>query len=454
MVRIESLRRRLQNTTILAVLAGYAVLVAINVVVDRLQLQSQHQSLVTLLRMQVAGGEIDLSDPRSLQLPGGIVEAKVVPAQREHSPRMLHDGSQVFMVSVTRISLPNNALAGLEVREDVTNSYAHTSRSYLVLAVVSGISSLLTSILLRPVLRDGLVKPLKALSQAMASVPSAALQNRAVLIDPVIHPQELRSIISSFNDLQQRLYETWQLQRTFIDGVGHELRTPLTLIKGYAQRLSRFGPVNPASAAEHKQIQGIVSEADRATRLVRDLLDLARIDADQLELQLSPLDVAHVLLTTYERFENIAAGRLRLDLPPADLQPAIMADPDRLQQCLDNLLDNALKYAPAPTPVELSMSLESRGDGSMVVFHVRDHGPGVPEQDRRRIFELFDRGIQASVGVAATVSGSGIGLAMVRLLISRMGGSVSVSDAPGGGADFQLQVPLAKLPIVSSGVGS
>ncbi|MGL6134575.1 MAG: sensor histidine kinase, partial [Prochlorococcaceae cyanobacterium] len=109
-------------------------------------------------------------------------------------------------------------------------------------------------------------------------------------------------------------------------------------------------------------------------------------------------------------------------------------DPDRLAQCLANLVENALKYAPAPSPVELGV--DRRGD--QVVLCVRDQGPGVPPEEREGIFQLFSRG---SAAAGAATSGSGLGLAMVRLLMERMGAMAQVADAPGGGADFQLSLP-------------
>jgi signal transduction histidine kinase len=133
---------------------------------------------------------------------------------------------------------------------------------------------------------------------------------------------------------------------------------------------------------------------------------------------------------------------MRLQAPEADADLLVCADADRLGQCITNLVENALKYAPAPTAVELAV--ERRGD--TVVLHVRDHGPGVPLDEREEIFQLFRRGAAAP---RASTSGSGIGLAMVRLLMERMGGAVEVADATGGGADFQLLLP-ASAPCLST----
>ena len=135
-------------------------------------------------------------------------------------------------------------------------------------------------------------------------------------------------------------------------------------------------------------------------------------------------------------------GRLRCHDPGQPI--SAIGDSDRLIQSLSNLIENASKYAPPDEPIELSLSYTA----DQVIFYVRDHGPGVPVAERQLIFERFVRGRDASAGRHA---GSGIGLAVVQSLMQAMGGEVGVEDAPGGGADFQLRVPLVSFlqPAVS-----
>ena len=121
-----------------------------------------------------------------------------------------------------------------------------------------------------------------------------------------------------------------------------------------------------------------------------------------------------------------------------------MGDPERLQECLAALIENALHYSPTPLPV--SLAADQQGDS--LVLHVCDQGPGVEAGEREAIFERFARG---SASINSSNRGSGIGLAMVRLLMEAMGGSVQVAEAPGGGADFQLHLPLSRsLEVVSA----
>ncbi|MGL6132615.1 MAG: sensor histidine kinase, partial [Prochlorococcaceae cyanobacterium] len=384
----RSLRGRLQTTTFLAVLVGYGVLLVLSQGLQVLQRRAAHAQLVEALRGELVNGRSDPAPGRPLRLPGGD-ELQVVEPTRQHPPRLEGDGQQRWLVSTSVVPRPGGGSAGLQVRQNVTAALEAERRGQFLLLAVAGFSSLVTSALLRPVLRAGLQEPLEVFSQALAAAEADA--SEPLRIPPAGQPAELRPIVTAFNALQGRLAASWEQQRTFIDGVAHELRTPITLISGYAQRLERLLPADPAQPATDPLLhasRGIHSEADRMTSLVRDLLDLARRDSGRLVLQLETLDAGEALLASYERLEGLARGRLRLRAPEPEADLLVRADPDRLAQCLANLVENALKYAPAPSPVELGV--ERRGD--QVVLCVRDQGPGVAPEEREGIFQLFSRG--------------------------------------------------------------
>jgi two-component system, OmpR family, sensor kinase len=429
-----SLRRRLQTTAFLAVLAGYGVLLGLSQGLQVLQRRVSHAQLVSELRQQLFINSFDWPINSLQTLPSGH-QVRLVGRSRLHGPKILMEAGQTWLVSTVPAVAPRGGSVGLEVRENITATSQREYTSQLLLVAVAGVSSLVTSVLLQPVLRAGLGQPLTVLSEALADAnptPNTAVRR----IPPNAQPWELRPIAAAFNQLQLRLSASWQQQRTFIDGVAHELRTPITLISGYAQRLERELP-GQAPETLRQLSRAINSEADRMTRLVRDLLDLARRDTDRLDLQLAVVDAGDLLLASYERLEPLAAGRLRLHAPHEDADLRVRVDPDRIDQCITNLVQNALKYSPAPKPVDLAVA---QNDGQ-VAIHVRDHGPGVPIAERDRIFDLFIRGAAAP----EAGSGSGLGLAMVRLLMERMDGSVQLADPPdsAGGADFQLLLPLA-----------
>ncbi len=169
--------------------------------------------------------------------------------------------------------------------------------------------------------------------------------------------------------------------------------------------------------------------------LVSDLLDLARRDAGRLQVRQQPLSVEDVLLEAFERLQQPSSGRLRLREPEADPLPLAQGDPERLQQCLAALIDNALRY----TTGAITLWAEHCAAARSLVLHVQDRGPGVSEEEREAIFERFVRG-----AASIDTRGSGLGLSVVRLLMEAMAGTASVHPAEGGGADFRLVLPRSE----------
>ncbi len=348
----------------------------------------------------------------------------------EERGRLVQIGGESYLLSA--LPLPS---AGDEARLLVLEAVSSRERSErtnaLLLLAAAGSSTLLTGLVLRPVLDRGLA-PLVQLGARLERINFDSLASERLPLER--QPRELVPIVQAFNALLDRLAASWSRQSSFVDGVAHELRTPITLINGYAQSLQRRGAVVGPSV---RQLALIQSEAERMARMVTDLLDLARDDAGRLTLQRQRVDPERLLLEAYERLEQHAQGRLQLR-PPGDEPPLeVWGDPHRLQQCLTNLVENALKYAPEATPIVLQTTAGS----TAVRLHVSDRGPGVPEAERQRIFERFVRG-----STAEGCSGSGLGLSVVRLLMERMGGAVEVADVQEGGADFQLVLPVRSAP--------
>ncbi|MFM7677104.1 MAG: sensor histidine kinase [Synechococcus sp.] len=433
-----SLRLWLQSTTLLAVLAGYSLLLALNHSLTSLQRRQSHDQLVEHLSARLRERAGTTGELR--QLVGGMValpglELQVLPSSsRALPPVLLHGDRTVVLISRTPIGPLSGDRPLLEVRQDVTDSVERERLSQLLLIAAAGLSSLFTGALLRPVLRRGLVEPLARLSQEVAGIPTPP--QRGEPLDVGAEPAELQPIARSFNALQERLSTSWLQQRSFMDGVAHELRTPITLISGHAQSLQRQlrqTPV-PLPAGEHltSSLAVICTEAHRMGLLVSDLLDLARRDAGRLQVRQQPLSVEDVLLEAFERLQQPSSGRLRLREPEADPLPRAQGDPERLQQCLAALIDNALRYAIGT----ITLWAEHCPARRTLVLHVQDRGPGVGEEEREAIFERFVRG-SASIDTR----GSGLGLSVVRLLMEAMAGTASVQPAEGGGADFRLELP-------------
>ena len=443
-VQISPLRIWLQSSSLLAVLAGYSLLLLFNQQIAGLQRNSAHLQLVDQLAAEIALKAQVRSQLQSLLdaalLPGLRLQLRPVRQAalgRASPPALVRNGSQEWLVSSVSLALADGSRAQLLVEQDVTASVQQERLAFWLLVVAAGVSSLFTSGLLRLVLRRGLVQPLQEFTNQLSATQAPPLASDQIPVAK--QPEELQPIALAFNDLQQRLTVSWERQRSFVDGAAHELRTPITLISGHAQRLLR----QPGLEASAPSLRLIEQEAQRMGSLVSDLLDLARQDSGRLQLRRRPILADEALVQAYERLAFSSGWRLHLDTPAAEL-PVAMGDPERLQQCLAALIENALYYSPTPLPVTLAADQQ----GDSLVLHVRDQGPGVDPSERDAIFGRFARG---SAAINANSRGSGIGLAVVRLLMEAMGGSVQVADAPGGGADFQLHLPLARsLEVVSA----
>ena len=233
------------------------------------------------------------------------------------------------------------------------------------------------------------------------------------------------------NELSVALQHSEERQREFLLSVSHELRTPLTAVRGFAESLADGVATDPRHAG-----QVIQQESQRLERLVSDLLDLARIGADQFQLDLAQVDLRETLSACAEvwrvRCERQGV-HFRLDLPP---MPAVATtDPRRIRQVLDGLAENALRVT--PPGAHLTMSLTQPGPG-VVAIQVRDGGPGLAPEDYAVAFE---RGVLNQKYRGRRPVGSGIGLALAHGLISRLGGTLTAAPAPEGGAAFTIQLP-------------
>lgn len=224
--------------------------------------------------------------------------------------------------------------------------------------------------------------------------------------------------------------ETERLRSSLLSAVSHDLRTPLATITGAASLLVE-GSEQIAAQARQDLAESILDEADRLHRLVANLLDLTRLEAGAIRVQreLQPIDeVIGVVLPRLERQlrEHPVQTHLADDLPPVAIDGLLV------QQVLINLLDNAAKFAPAGTPIDLSV----RRNRDALEVEVADRGPGLPTGEEQRIFERFYR-VEGHHR-----AGSGIGLAICRGIVELHGGVISATNRAGGGACFRFTLPL------------
>jgi two-component system, OmpR family, sensor kinase len=276
-----------------------------------------------------------------------------------------------------------------------------------------------------------LTRPLRTMEAAADRVAAGDL---GVSVPPA-GTEELDHVASAFNGMVARLREREDRSREFLMNVTHDLRTPLTAIRGHAAAL-RDGIV-PADEVD-RSLGAIDSEAARLSAMVSDLLDLARIDADQFRIEPATVNPRDVLEEAYAAQAAVAEARGVTLTPEIGDLPMIVTDAERFRQIIDNLLTNAIHWTPLTGTVRLAAQPEP--DGGIRV-EVADSGPGVPADRRERVFAPFH-----SEPRPDGHTGSGLGLAICRQLARTLGGDVVIDDADGGGALFVVTLPDAPPP--------
>lgn len=241
------------------------------------------------------------------------------------------------------------------------------------------------------------------------------------------------AVVGIFQDVSP-LKEAERLRDEFISVVSHELRSPLTPIRGFSQLIARDLQREGGHQQHVDWLVTLQRHVDRVTRLVDDLLDVSRLRAGRLQIQRSPADLVSLCQSVVES-RNATADEHEVVLVTNVPELTLDIDDDRIHQVLDNLVGNAVKYAPGGL-VTVGIAVEEiTGD---VVLSVTDEGPGIPVPDRTQLFSPFYRSRSAS---ESAVPGLGLGLYICRELIEAHGGTITVGASPSGGAMFSMRLP-------------
>lgn len=305
-----------------------------------------------------------------------------------------------------------------------------------LLLIGGGLTSLAVAAVVGLALSGAALRPLDRLTQAARAIGTARDFSRRVELPPV--DDEVGQLARTFNEMLAQLQAahnglaaSLDAQRRFVADASHELRTPLTTIRGNVGLLRRVTDVDPADRAA--ALADIDSEAERMSRLVNQLLSLARADSGAT-LKTQPLDLLPIIRDCGRQLALLAGSAeltSAVDLPGEPVR--VQGDPDALRQLLLILIDNAVKYTPAPGAVRLKLDR----DGATAVIQVADTGIGIAPEDQPRIFERFYRADPARSG-----NGAGLGLAIARRLVEAQQGWIEVESAPGQGSVFRVRLPL------------
>ncbi len=368
-------------------------------------------------------------DPKVMQLAG-------IHASTMQKPRTFIYGENTYFTC----SIPLKGNMGvLRILEDVGVSPMSQRLNWLVLFMVWIVLVFVTIAMAKFALNVAL-SPIHRLENALDTIalnPEGSTEGMVIPADE--QPQELQGIVHAYARLSERLDVAWSRQNLFIKSISHELLTPITLITTSSRRLLRKS--TSLSEGDHELLAMIHNESSRVSRLVRDLLDLARGDAGGLAVDNAPFDAARLIRELVDDVDLLDWGhRVVFQSDPNPKLPQEMVaigDAQRLRQCVLNLMENAVKYSGEKKPLILSLEATQRE----ILITVKDFGPGIPRKDWENIFLAFYRSTDPapSNGVAAP-SGSGIGLAIVKLMTEQMGGSVSVVASDANGTSIQIRL--------------
>ncbi|WP_186131582.1 ATP-binding protein [Burkholderia gladioli] len=274
------------------------------------------------------------------------------------------------------------------------------------------------------------MRPLRRVTRAVES-------RRPEALDPLPDnrlPQEVQPLVHALNGLLARLAAALDTQKAFVADAAHELRTPLAAVQIQAQLVARAQD----DETRREALADLQSGVTRATRLAEQLLALARSEPDGATVRES-VALADVLAHCVSA-QAVVAQKRNIDLGIEEAQPAIVdADIGALRVMLNNVLDNAVKYTPEGGRIDVSLSF----DEGRALVRVADSGPGIPPEERERVFDRFYR--DSSARMRTDVSGSGLGLAIVKRVAAQQRATVTLGESPAGGLLVEIAFPGARL---------
>jgi signal transduction histidine kinase len=372
----------------------------------------------------VPGFELfNVKDPHLRQLPKSAIDFSTVADGRTVQFDFDPPGSQKTWLAVARpLSLRGTFVGALVVAKpkDQLSTRVVPLLERLALALLGGLA---VALILAAYLSRRLTRPVLDLSRVADEV---AQGNYDVEVPAVPGGNEVGHLADRFREMARRLSEAEQLERNFLMSVSHELRTPLTAIRGHVAALSE-GLVEDEEARA-VSLDTISEETERLSRLVGDVLDLAKLDARRFTVLSEEVDMEHLIERAYTTFHEEAKRRgidYRNELHD---HPVLITDGDRVLQIITNLLSNAFRWTPDGGRIDLGLAQEN----GAVAVSVADSGPGITPEERERIFRPF---------WSRDGRGTGLGLAIANELAQALGGRIDLDTEVGRGSTFELVLP-------------
>ena len=296
------------------------------------------------------------------------------------------------------------------------------NRTAAIAVLVAGVAAVLLALFLA----YSLLRPVRALTQAASSLGAGDLSQRV----PIQGNDELATLGRTFNRMAESLQQAEESRRALTADIAHELRTPLAVQRAHLEALE-----DGIYDLTLKNLTPIEEQNRLLTRLVDDLRTLALADADQLNLELTHTDLPALIQRVVTRFEPQAGERsIQIQLTLGEACPPLRLDPQRIEQILHNLLDNAIRYTPQGGIINVALKTTPK----IISLSIHDSGSGIPEEALPLVFERFYRVDKSRV---RSEGGTGLGLSIARKIALAHGGDLTAANHPEGGAVFTLSLP-------------
>lgn len=410
----------------------------------------QYESDLKTISSDLAGDRMLLLDRQhhvvyDSSAPGGVGSAsvqvipingsRVIAGEPVPTGQISIDGSDYFAAAAPLLPARDPLRAAVLVLARPQAAVADSATEDLLprLLLAAGVS-LLAAIVLALLISRILTRPLSELAAAAADIERGHYARRV----PIEGNDEVGVTGRAFNRMAAAVERARTTQREFLANVSHELKTPLTSLIGFSQAL--VDGSLPEAEEQRRAATIIHEESERVLRMAQELLDLARVEGGHISFHPQPVDLGALLQQELDIVRRRSDDRgLRIELAVAPSLPPATADPERLHQILDNLLDNAVKYTPAASQVAVRATSDER-----VVEVTVSNPTGSHRPDPERMFERFYR---ADPSRAAAAGGVGLGLAISQELAQAMGGRLWADFDDEGWLRMRLQLPAGRRPV-------
>ncbi|MDJ0618775.1 MAG: ATP-binding protein [Calothrix sp. MO_192.B10] len=343
------------------------------------------------------------------------------------TPQIHQVNQKYFVLCSSPLQIKSQLIGDLSVAHDITREQTMFVAMVQSLSVASILVIIIISGAIAFYIRRSL-QPLRQLSQMTEAISAEDLGKAQLYLQNA--PSEVKELAQTCNQMLMRLSDSWEGERQFVSNISHELRTPLTIVHGYLQSVLRRR--QNLTETQTEALQTAALEAENTIQMLEDLLNLARADSGNLHYKIQVCVLNDLVAEVVGMAKQHSDRQIDIE---AEVNPIeVKLDYNYMKQVLLNLIDNAVKYSDAGTPITLKLKRQ----GGQAMIQVCDRGYGIPLQQQSRIFERFYRVDEAR----NRAGGTGLGLSIVKTLVEGMGGNITVRSKLKQGSIFQISFPV------------